>query len=308
MITTLTGSNALELKAHLKQMVDGFVAEHGDLAVERLDGEDLDKGRLQDALQTLPFLAARKLVIIRELSKNKALANGIDKLLADVPDSIEVILHEPKLDKRGSYYKTLKKLTDFKEFTEMDANHLVGWLTERARAAGGALTAADARYLIDRVGPNQLLLANELDKLLAYNSKVTRANIELLSEPTPQSTVFQLLEAAFAGNGKRTLELYRDQRRQRVEPAAIMGMIAWQLHVLAVVKAAGDREADEIAKDAALNPFVVRKTMGIARRLSFEQIKRYVAEATELDGRLKSQPIDADEAMENYLLILTQAN
>src|SRR5690606_28500626 len=138
---------------------------------------------------------------------------------------------------------------------------------------------------VDRVGPNQQLISAELDKLLAYDPKITKNSIELLVEKTPQSTVFELLDAAFAGNTKRAMELYHEQRALRVEPQAIIAMLAWQLHVLALVKTAAGRSADQIAKEARLNPFVVRKSQNLARRLEAAQVKRMISELLELDLR-----------------------
>jgi DNA polymerase III delta subunit len=108
----------------------------------------------------------------------------------------------------------------------------------------------------------------------------------------------------FAGNYKKAEQMYFEQRAQKVEAYAIMGMLAWQLHILALVKAAGAKSADVIAKEAKLSPFVVKKTQAIARRLSMDQIRKFVRDARDLDIVLKSQTINADDAMTTYLLKL----
>jgi DNA polymerase III delta subunit len=155
------------------------------------------------------------------------------------------------------------------------------------------------------VGANQQLLTGELDKLVLYQPEITQATIELLTEPTPQSTIFELLEAAFGGNTKRALMLYREQRALKVEPQQIIAMLAWQLHVLALIKTAGERSIDEIARDAKLNPFVVRKSAGIARQLTLTQLRTLVSNLLGLDVRLKSESLDADEALQHFLLRLS---
>ncbi len=116
--------------------------------------------------------------------------------------------------------------------------------------------------------------------------------------------MFELLDAAFAGKTAQALALYAEQRALRVEPQAIVAMLVWQMHILAVVKMAGARSIEEIAKQAKLNPYVVRKTHGLARCLTLIQIKTMVAELLDLDERLKSSSIDADEAVRSYLLRL----
>jgi DNA polymerase-3 subunit delta len=301
MKVTLTGDNSFGLRAELDKLVTAFLDEHGDMALERLDGEEVSFERVQEALQSVPFLASRKMVVLRTPSTNKQFIEHAERLLKSLPETTDVILVEPKLDKRLSYYKLLKKTTDFRDFTPLDANGLAKWLTLEASLQGTTLQARDARFLVERVGANQQLLGNELEKLLLYDSKITRATIELLTEATPQSTIFELLEAAFANNTKRAIQLYAEQRAMKVEPQQIIAMLAWQLHVLALVKAA-DRTPDQIAREAKLNPFVVRKTAGIARKLSPAQLKTLIADLLTIDIRLKRENMDADEALQNYLL------
>jgi DNA polymerase III subunit delta len=304
MITTLTGENSFALQSALRERMDAFVAEHGDLALERVDGEEADLARIQEAVSGLPFLASKKLIVLREASRNKQFVEKFEQILGDVPETNDIIVVEPKLDKRLSYYKYLKKSTEFTEFPELDTSGLSRWLTDTAKQQSCALSPADARYLVERVGTSQQMLSNELEKLLLYNPKITRQTIDLLTDPTPQSTIFELLEAAFAGRTKQAIDLYAEQRALKVEPQQIVAMLAWQLNVLAIIKTAGDRGADQIAKEARLNPFVVRKSQGIAKNLSQGELKILVSDLLEIDRASKRTNLDIDEALQNYLIKL----
>ncbi len=306
MITVLTGENAYLLQAELRQRIADFVVEYTDMGLEQLDGEEVSYDRMREALEGLPFLASKKLVLLRSPSANKQFIEKAADLLANVAETTDVIIVEPKPDKRTSYYKFLKKSADVKDFPQMDESSLSRWLTEQAKGQGGSVSLADARYLVDRVGANQQLLYNEITKLLNYNPKVTRQTIELLTDHTPQSTIFELLEAALGGNEKKALSLYTDQRAMKVEPQYILAMLAWQIHIMAVVSAADGRDATEIAKVAKINPFVVRKTQNLVQQMSMVQIKQLVRRALELDIALKSQPIDADEALRDFIMNIGQ--
>lgn len=305
MITTLTGANSFGLQAKLRELVDVFVAANGDLALERIDGQEQELAKIIEALNGLPFLAAKKLVVLRQPGTNKQFADEAEQLLNDLPETTDVILVEPKLDKRLVYFKFLKNNTEFIEFPELDPSGLARFLVDSAKQQGGSLSQSDARYLVDRVGPNQQLLSNELDKLLLYNKAITRQTIDLLTDPTPQSTIFQLLEAAFAGQAQKALDIYAEQRAMKVEPQQIIAMLAWQLHVLSVIKTAGDRPAGQIASEARISPYVLGKSQGIANDLSLQELKRLVADLLEIDTESKSTNIDTDEALQLYLLKLS---
>lgn len=304
MITTFTGENGFALREALRELVENFVTEQSALAVERLDGEEADFAHIQRALTNLPFLATRQLVVLRVPSKNKKFLEEFEQLLSATPETTDVIIVEPKLDKRLSYYKFLKKKTDFREFQELDLGGLAQWLMATAKARHGSLSHADARYLVERVGARQELVAHELDKLLLYDAQITRQTIDLLTEAVPQSTIFQLLEAAFSGRTRETLNLYTQQRALKVEPQQIIALLTWQLHVLAVIKTAGDRTADQIAQEARMSPYVVRKSRTIAAGLNLANLRRLIANLASIDNRLKRMPIDADDMLQHYLLSL----
>ncbi|HSH17994.1 MAG TPA: DNA polymerase III subunit delta [Candidatus Saccharimonadales bacterium] len=309
MITILTGTNSFLLKRELKRLVDAFVTEHTDIAglgVERLDGEEASFEQMQEALQSLPFLASRKMVVLRSPGSNKQFTEKAEMLLKELPDTTDLIIVEPKLDKRSSYYKFLKKQKGFQEFGDLDERGLANWLVNAAKERGASLSIGDASYLISRAGTNQQALSGEIEKLALHTDTIDRKTIEALVPATPQSTIFQLLEAAFAGNTKRVLELYGEQRALKVEPQQIIAMLAWQLHVLALVKTAKDKTPDEIAREAKISPYVVRKSDGLARRLSGADTRRLVADLLEIDQRLKREALNADDALLNYFITITK--
>jgi DNA polymerase III subunit delta len=304
MITVLTGENRFVLQQELQRIVGSFVAEHTDMALEQIDGEDAEFDRIREALQSMPFLASKKLVVLRNPGANKQFVESAESLLLDLSEVTDVVIVETKPDKRTAYYKFLKKHTDLKEFNELDTPQLAKWLATAAKEAGGVLSPSDASYLVNRVGTNQLSLQNELQKLLNYDKKITRESIDLLSERTPQSTTFDLLDAALRGDKAHALQLYKEQRSMKVEPQQIIALLGWQLHALAVVKTAGERDANQIASEAKLNPFVVRKTQSLARNMSLGKVKELVHSVRVLDERLKSESIDADEALQNLIISL----
>ena len=308
MIQTYTGSNSFLLQHDLTTFVNNFLMKQGDLALERIDGEEASLAQIQEAITSLPFLSDTKMVILRAPGANKQFVEGVEKLLTRVTDTTEVIIIEPKLDKRSVYYKFLKKQTEFHEYGELDSNGLAAWLTRTAKSDGGVLSSNDARYLIERVGLNQQLLSNELEKLLLHDSNITRASIDLLTEQTPQSSIFQLIEAAFSGNAKKALALYQEQRALKVEAPQIIAMLAWQLHIVAIVKLAGNRSVAEIATEAKLSPYVVQKSMAIASRIDLEKLKQRISDLLDIDAKSKRTSLDIDEALQFFLLQLAEKN
>jgi len=304
MIVALTGINSFALRDRLNEMVGEFIKEHGELALERIDAEEAEVQVIIDALQNLPFLAARKMVVLYNPGQNKQVAEQIEQVIGAAGEDTELILYEPETDKRTAYFKTLKSKAQMEEFNELDSRDLVKWLVDEAAKRGGGIAQADASYLVDRAGTNQALLSNELDKLVAYDPKITRDTIDLLTDPLPQSKVFELLDAAFSGKKRMALQLYEDQRAQKVEPQAILAMIAWQLQLLAVTKFADGKSTATIAKDLGMNPYPVSKAAHLAHKLDEQKLKKMVDFASEIDLKSKTTSMDLDEALKTYITTL----
>ena len=60
-----------------------------------------------------------------------------------------------------------------------------------------------------------------------------------------------------------------------------------------------------IAIDAKLNPYVVRKSAGIARGLTAGRVRELLADLLTIDERLKTESLNADDVLLDYLLGLS---
>jgi DNA polymerase-3 subunit delta len=304
MIIALTGNNAFALQKRLKELISEFVKEYGDLALERIDAGESEPQAILDALQNLPFLASKKMVVVRDLGQNKQAAETIEQIINAAGEDTDLVIYEPQPDKRTAYFKTLKAKSQLEEFNELDGRSLAKWLVDEAGKRGGDLTQADANYLVERVGLDQALISNELDKLIIYSPKISRTNIDLLTDPLPQSKVFDLLDAAFGGKKSKALELYEEQRALKIEPQSILAMIAWQLQLLAVTKYADGKSTASIAKDLGMSPYPVSKAANLAHKLDDEKFNNMVDFAYQIDIKSKTTSLDLDEAIKTYITTL----
>lgn len=290
-IMTLTGENTFAIAAAERQLIDAFAAKYGPHGVERIEAEDLTPARLPDILQGATLFAPARLVIIKGLGANKSILEPLTEALAHAADDTTVVIADAALDKRTKLYKFLKAHSGFKEFMQLSDGQLASWLQGEATRLGGALGSSEARHLIERAGRDQWRLANELSKLVSFAPEVTAGAIDQLVEPTPEGTAFELLDAALAGKHSALQQLFAALKTQE-DPYKLFGLLASQVHALAVVATAGGRSPDAIAKDAGLHPFVVRKTQAVAVRLGVAKVAQ-IAEAVALcDVQLKSTSAD----------------
>lgn len=302
MTFTLAGPNEFARSEELRRLITEFVSKHGDIGLERVDPESLELGALLDLVQATNLFAPYRMIILRGLSGNKSLAEKLPEILASCSDEIDLIFYEPNLDMRTSYAKALQKQTDFKKFEELKEPRLIDWLATEASARDASLSRSDAGLLIGRLGMNQQLLSMELDKLISFSPSIRREVIEQLTEQSPQSTIFDLLAAAFGGDAARAVGLYMEQRSQKVEAQMILSMIAWQLHAVIVAKLGNKRSAETIAKESKLSPYVVRNASEIARRTPLKKLQQLLDDVIRLEITMKSKAIDVDDAAQTLLI------
>lgn len=306
MAIALSGTNSYQVKSKLTKLVADFTAEHSDLALEKLDGSEVSYEQIQSAIDSLPFLSTKKMVIVYDLSLNKQAAEELEQIIERAGNTTELIIVETKLDKRSVYYKQLKKLTDFTDYNELTEDQLAAWLIDEAKRLGASLSRTDSLYLVQRVGLDQMRLSRELEKLIQYNPQISKDTINLLCEENPSSTIFNLIDNVFSGNLKQALHIYDEQRRQRVEPQAIHGMFVWQMHAVAITcSAPANVNSGQIAKDSGISPYVIQKSQRIANRMGRTRIIEFMRLLRDIDYRGKHETLDYDEAMRYAIVSLS---
>lgn len=305
MVRVIIGPNSFALKNALRDTKDAFIKKYGDLSVETIDAEESEYEGIIPAIESVPFLAEKKLLVIHELGNNKAAVENIEKIVSSAQSANELIIVESKPDKRSAYYKYLKKHTDLVEFGEPDERILSDWLVSEAEKGGAKLSRSDAGYLLRRIGINQESAHNELIKLMAYDKDISKKTIDLLTEASPQTNIFNLLEASFSGNLKRALEIYDEQRTQGEEPLKIFGLIVWQMHLVAMVDTAASKSDAQIMEASGLKPYTLNKSKSIGRRMGRQRIKEVLSRLSELDHRLKMTQADPDDALKSFILSLS---
>jgi DNA polymerase-3 subunit delta len=302
MVITVSGDNGYLIRAEINKLVDEYAELSGVLGVERLDSSDLSLEQLKQSLTSSSLFSSSRTIIISEPSKIKDFSVNFEEIISSLLDTTTLVIVEPSLDKRLSYYKYLVKNTDFRLFNKISPPEIIYFVVECAKSGGATINRSSVVHLIDRVGDDQMRLSNEIDKLALYSSDITVRTIDLLCEQSPASSIFQLLDAAFSGHIKQALGLYNDQRAQKVEPDQILAMFSWQLQTLAQVISGKNMTSDQIARGSKISPYVVQKAKTVTSKISFSKLKQLISDLSKIDYRSKRNSLDLDEAIKNYII------
>jgi DNA polymerase-3 subunit delta len=283
MITILTGENSFEIDRALRQVVAEF-----DGVSEKIDGSELELRQLPDLLMGGTLFADRRLVVIRDLSANKALWGDFEQWIPRVHDDVHLVLIEQKLDKRTKTYKKLQAMATIyepKQWTERDVFVVEQWVLGEASKLGVAMDKKSVQVLVRRVGVDQWLLAQALQKL-AVVAEVSPSVIERLIDANPTENVFDLLDAALRGDAQRVSEMIRVLEVVE-DPYRLFGLLGTQVFQLGVL-AVSDRASAVVAKDFGAHPFALSKLAPHAKRLGRGGVRKIVAAMAEADRGMKT--------------------
>ena len=297
MIILLVGENSFEIERELQRMSADF-----DGRAETFDGSELQLKQIPDLLMGSSLFAEKRLVIIKSLSDNKSVWTDFSMWLPRVSDDIQLVLVEPKPDKRTKSYKDLQKVADVREFkpwVERDVRVAEDWADKEATAMGIKLSRPLIRQLVERTGIDQWRVFHALEKLAVLDN-VSAKTIEQIVDPNPTENVFQLFETALRGDSVsvhamiRTLELTEEPYKL----FALLSGQAFQLMVLSV----SDKTSGEVAKDIGAHPFVLSKLAPYTKRLGRAGAKQVIKAFHEADEAMKTSAIDPWVALERALL------
>lgn len=126
MIKIFTGDDRVRAKSE--------IIKHLGSNYEIIEGQNLEPSDLPSIFQGASLFAAKRNILIRDLSVNKPVFDELPKYL-DTPHNI--IIQELKLDKRSVAYKSIKDQVEIKEFVLKDPNlSLVFSIYETAKTNG----------------------------------------------------------------------------------------------------------------------------------------------------------------------------
>jgi DNA polymerase III delta subunit len=261
MITLIVGENSFEINRALERIATDFVG-----TAEKVDGANLETRQLPDLLMGVSLFSDKRLVIIRDLSASKSIWSEFSNWLPRVSDDINLVLVEPKPDKRTTTFKDLKKAAKVLEFNQWEQRDTVkaeAWLIDEAKEIGFKLDVPSAKLIVRRVGLDQWSLFHAVQKL-ALVDMIDTATIENVIDANPTENVFNLFEAALKGDRARIADMLL-VIEQTEDPFRLFALLAGQAFQLAAVITASP--SDDIAKDFGIHPYAISRLEASARKL-----------------------------------------
>jgi len=293
----------------LRKTIDAMRAKYEEssgMNSSVFDG-DYNLEKMQSDILSLPFLANKRLVTV----KNILSAKGVDgkkviEILDKKPDSsIVLFIEEGEPDKRTVLYKRLVKEKS-KELNLLQGSELTKWIMSETEKSGGQIETKEANMLAGYYGGDLWQLKNEIQKLVSYNKKITEESIEKMSVANINVKIFDLTDAITAKNKGKAFKVLGELLDSGENEMYILSMVQWQMRNLTLVYELKDLNERDIASKAKMNPYIVKKTLYVAKKIeSPSTIKSYYTLIIEAENDIKTGAKDPDVALELLVNKLT---
>jgi DNA polymerase-3 subunit delta len=284
----------------------------GNTNISIFEGKTLDFQKLDQAVQSLPFLARKKLVIVKNIFSEgpKSILKFLTDYLEKVPKTTHLIFFEQGkvTNKRLSLFKKLIKVAKSKEFVPLTPLAVKDWIKKRVLKLGGTIEPFAVEKLLLATGGDLWRLDNEINKLINFNKNIIAENVDQLVHAQVTWDIFSLIDAIGQKDLPRSIKMLQGLLSLGEDEIYIHSMIIFQIRNLLQVKNLQDKGlgSAEIIKRTSLHPFIVQKSLQQGQNFTYPSLKKLYRKLLDADFSIKTGRTEAKLTLDLLLVGLCQ--
>jgi DNA polymerase-3 subunit delta len=316
----LYGNDEFAITRKLKEFESDFTdPTSADMNTARLDARSIAENDLNNAVNAMPFLAKRRLVLLTNLSakyNNPSTRKKFLEFIGKSPETTRLVMYE-SIDPRDvekhwlvKWAEKNDKLIQTKAFMLPRMKEMTGWIINETKNQGGQIEPRAAEMLKEMVGVDTRQAGMEISKLMAYVNwarQITTQDVEAVCIVTSQQSVFDFVDALANGNGKSAQHLLH-RLLETEDEFSLWGMVVRQFRLLIQAREIldGRGNKDDVARALGVHPFVAEKTTQQAARFSIESLESIYRRLLKIDEGVKTSQVTLDLAMDTLVVELTR--
>ncbi len=283
-----------------------------------LEGQQLKAGQLQEVCMAMPFLAPKRLVIVKGLldrfeakqgrkpKKEKSGQSSDYKAFAAIatvlPESTVLVLIDSEVKPKNTLLKEILPKSKFKTFPLLKRDRLRQWIQQRVKKEGGSISPAAAALLEKLVGSNLWVMAGEISKLVLFTwgRSIEEEDVRQVVGYSQQVSIFNMVDAVLEFRAGPAQQAIQQLLNDGLAPPYLLFMLARQARMLIQAKDMTKRgkSAYEIQQKLFItSDFVWRKTSEQASRYSAERLKDLYHRLLEADISIKTGRYEPELAL-----------
>ncbi len=266
-----------------------------------------DETALIEALETLPFMAERRLVIVRDHPLTGSGPGGdgarLIEYLPRMPEYATLAFYaRGNADMRRKVPSAIQKAGGAVIFRPLDDRELNAFLARECQRRGKKIAAAAVERLVFLCGRDLTVLTLELDKIAAHageRGSIGVADVEAVATPNLEANVFRMADALFDGKAAAAESLRRALLREGESPIMILAVLTRnlrQLHHAKLVLDAGLPRA-EAEKAAGVSGYAASRVLNRASKMDAKALEKAKNACAQADYDIKSGVRSEDAAL-----------
>ncbi len=307
MILFLHGKDTFRSRQQLKRIKEKFKSDRDPqgINVSTIVANSHEPSEILTEILSAPFLSEKRMVVIEKLltSKHKELMKTVlDRINEDsIPQDTILVFWEggelPKTKNGKALLERLKKEKFAQLFEELKGIKLGAWITQEIKERGGEISPEAVQYLATHIA-DTWQMSSIIDQLIAYSGEeqVTKKEAQVFAPEKVDDNIFNLVDAIVAGQTKKVFAMLQEQYRLGKDAGYILAMLIRQFRILLELRDLFDRDelgnSGAVAKELGLHPFVVKKTLPMVKRLSYEELRKAYEQLLEIDTKTKTGQAD----------------
>jgi len=291
-----------------KKLIKALVREGDSLNYAAFSGKDADINEIISLSRTLPFMAEKRVVFVKDSGFFKNACEELTDYLSEPGEDTVLIFDEANVDRRGRNYKAVEKLGGAFEAKEMKEPELRNWIKKYFSKFDKNISESTAELLISRAGKDMEQLSSEIKKLIDYvgdRTEIEDGDVKAIGVRIPADVVFQMINAMASKRQKEAVGLYYELlNNDKESPFGILSLIERHFRILMIVREMTEKKCqqDEIARAAGVRPFTIKNYRNQASRYSRRTMKAILDDCLEADLAAKSGRMKDSLAVELIIM------
>lgn len=206
--------------------------------VFRADSDDFNDEAFADALNSLPLIPARRVVVLKQASgvlRQKGLAQLMESSIRQSPADLVLVLIEETPDFKKTFYQLLAQNCTCVSFPFPNYTELHQHLRSYAADFGKELADDTLERILTETNPSLRDLLSKLEVLLLYvgdKKTVEPQDMEECTAFTREVEIFKLLQALGKRNAAEARLTLEQLLQRRVEIGALISLLYRQIWAL----------------------------------------------------------------------------
>jgi len=327
----LSGQDDYSLGESLEEIKRG-IGDEALLAANTttLDGQQMTLDQLRTVCETLPFLAEKRLVIVKGLlerfeprgraSRRKKITHATNHqneykslvtYISKLPDSTILVLIGGRIASKNPLFSGLSAKATVKSFPLLRGARLHQWIQGYVTKEGGTISPQAIDLLAKLVGGNLWIMANEINKLTQFTSgrRIEEEDVRMVVSYAQQASVFAMVDAILEFKVGLAEQSLHQLLQRGASSAYLLAMLSRQVRMIVRVKGLRNQRKPEIEirnKLGLTSEFVWHKTIEQAKRYPLERIQEVYPKLLEADLSIKTGKYEGELALNILIAELCQ--